>query len=168
MAVSSAVRVQLHIFAEFNRTDGRADAVGHGLVAPLPPPRASASPVCAKGPSRGQPADAALGASDGQVIDRHGLHWLIGFEGAQQDETRTAPDRSLYWSEAASAWLWRVEDSNLRSFRDGFTDRSHWPLGQPAKRMPRLLFPVAQARIAAHPGLPANGYRLLARVPVAS
>ncbi len=24
------------------------------------------------------------GASDGQVIDRHGLHWLIGFEG---DET---------------------------------------------------------------------------------
>src|SRR5262245_60384195 len=27
---------------------------------------------------------------------------------------------------------WRVEDSNLRSFRDGFTDRSHWPLGQPA------------------------------------
>jgi PhnB protein len=25
------------------------------------------------------------GASDGQVIDRHGLHWLIGFEG---DESR--------------------------------------------------------------------------------
>ena len=22
------------------------------------------------------------GASDGQVIDRNGLHWLIGFEGA--------------------------------------------------------------------------------------
>jgi hypothetical protein len=28
---------------------------------------------------------------------------------------------------------WRVKDSNLRSFRDGFTVRSHWPLGQPAK-----------------------------------
>jgi hypothetical protein len=27
---------------------------------------------------------------------------------------------------------WRVKDSNLRSFRDGFTVRSHWPLGQPA------------------------------------
>ncbi|MDQ3029287.1 MAG: VOC family protein, partial [Actinomycetota bacterium] len=23
------------------------------------------------------------GASDGQVIDRYGLHWLIGFEGAE-------------------------------------------------------------------------------------
>ena len=27
---------------------------------------------------------------------------------------------------------WQVEDSNLCSFRDGFTVRSHWPLGQPA------------------------------------
>jgi hypothetical protein len=25
-----------------------------------------------------------------------------------------------------------VKDSNLRSFRDGFTVHSHWPLGQPA------------------------------------
>ena len=25
------------------------------------------------------------GASDGQVIDRYGLHWLIGFEGAEND-----------------------------------------------------------------------------------
>lgn len=25
------------------------------------------------------------GASDGQVIDRHGLHWLIGFEGDEDD-----------------------------------------------------------------------------------
>ena len=25
------------------------------------------------------------GASDGQVIDRHGLHWLIGFEAAESD-----------------------------------------------------------------------------------
>jgi PhnB protein len=25
------------------------------------------------------------GASDGQVIDRYGLHWLIGFEGDQSD-----------------------------------------------------------------------------------
>ena len=27
---------------------------------------------------------------------------------------------------------WQVKDSNLRSFRDGFTVRFHWPLGQPA------------------------------------
>jgi PhnB protein len=25
------------------------------------------------------------GASDGQVVDRHGLHWLIGFEGDEDD-----------------------------------------------------------------------------------
>jgi PhnB protein len=25
------------------------------------------------------------GASDGQVVDRHGLHWLIGFEGDESD-----------------------------------------------------------------------------------
>ena len=25
------------------------------------------------------------GASDGQVIDRYGLHWLIGFEGDEND-----------------------------------------------------------------------------------
>lgn len=27
----------------------------------------------------------AWGASDGQVVDRYGLHWLIGFEGKQND-----------------------------------------------------------------------------------
>ena len=27
----------------------------------------------------------AWGASDGQVIDRYGLHWLIGFEGDESD-----------------------------------------------------------------------------------
>ena len=31
-----------------------------------------------------------------------------------------------------SCTWWQVKDSNLRSFRDGFTVRSHWPLGQPA------------------------------------
>ena len=31
------------------------------------------------------------------------------------------------------AHAWQVEDSNLCSFRDGFTVRSHWPLGQPAR-----------------------------------
>lgn len=29
--------------------------------------------------------------------------------------------------------VWRVQDSNLGSFRDGFTVRSLWPLGQPAR-----------------------------------
>ena len=35
-------------------------------------------------------------------------------------------------SEALSRTWWQVKDSNLRSFRDGFTVHSHWPLGQPA------------------------------------
>lgn len=29
------------------------------------------------------------GATDGQVVDRHGVHWLVGFEG---DATDGAPD----------------------------------------------------------------------------
>ena len=32
--------------------------------------------------------------------------------------------------------MWQVKDSNLRSLRDGFTVRSHWPLGQPAVDRP--------------------------------
>ena len=28
------------------------------------------------------------GASDGQVIDRYGVHWLIGFEGDEEDRSR--------------------------------------------------------------------------------
>src|SRR4051794_9271463 len=43
-----------------------------------------------------------------------------------------APDRHSCWSGALRTCWWRVKDSNLRSFRDGFTVRSHWPLGQPA------------------------------------
>ena len=30
-------------------------------------------------------AERPWGASDGQVIDRYGLHWLIGFEGDESD-----------------------------------------------------------------------------------
>ena len=49
--------------------------------------------------------------------------------------------------------LWRVKDSNLRSFRDGFTVRSHWPLGQPARvsqsRTTRKTYKPTQGRGAA-------------------
>lgn len=48
----------------------------------------------------------------------------------QQDKTK-APQQMLRGLRA----LWcQVKDSNLRSFRDGFTVRSHWPLGQPGSR----------------------------------
>ncbi len=102
--------VQLHTLAEFNRTDGPADAIAHGyLVGPVELFAADVSgdqlPVRCEGLmlsllGAAEPATltswfSALaedgevvddlqvrpwGASDGQVIDRYGLHWLIGFE----------------------------------------------------------------------------------------
>jgi PhnB protein len=103
--------VQLHTFAEFNRTDGPADAIAHGYLTegPValfaadasgdePPVRCegmmlsllgtSAPPTLRRWFSRlsegGRVVDdlqtRPWGASDGQVIDRYGVHWLIGFE----------------------------------------------------------------------------------------
>lgn len=102
--------VQLHTLAEFGRTDGPADAIAHGyLKGPIELFAADASgdqlPVKCEGlmlSLLGAADPATLtswftalaeggrvvddlqvrpwGASDGQVIDRYGLHWLIGFE----------------------------------------------------------------------------------------
>jgi PhnB protein len=102
---------QLHTFAEFNRTDGPADAIAHGYLADAavelfasdtsgdqPPFRSQGlmfSLLGAADPQTLRSWFARLGeggkvvddlqqrpwgASDGQVIDRFGLHWLIGFE----------------------------------------------------------------------------------------
>jgi len=104
--------VQLHSFAEFNRTDGPADAIAHGYLTggPValfgsdasgdePPLRAEGLMLSLLGTAApdtlrtwfsrlsegGRVVDdlqtRPWGASDGQVIDRWGLHWLIGFEG---------------------------------------------------------------------------------------
>src|SRR5947208_2565707 len=54
---------------------------------------------------------------------------------------------------------WQIKDSNLGSFRDGFTVRSHWPLGQPASWVPPHRGATAQVRIAVHDPGGANGYR---------
>jgi PhnB protein len=109
--------VQLHTFAEFNRTDGPADAIAHGYLAEGPvalfgadvsgdePPfqcegmmlslLGTAAPATLRGwfsrlSEGGRVVDdlqpRPWGASDGQVIDRYGLHWLIGFEGDEKDE----------------------------------------------------------------------------------
>ncbi len=102
--------VHLHTLAEFNRTDGPAEAVAHGyLEGPVELQGADAtgdeSPVRLEGlmlsllgaasPAILRAWFAALsegghvvmdleerpwGATDGQVVDRFGLHWLIGFE----------------------------------------------------------------------------------------
>src|SRR3954447_3090866 len=53
---------------------------------------------------------------------------------------------------------WRVKDSNLRSFRDGFTVRSHWPLGQPAWASPPRCSLAAENRIAVAAAGSATGY----------
>jgi PhnB protein len=108
--------VQLHTFAEFNRTDGRADAIAHGCLVEGPVTLFAADVFGDERPFRcegmmlsllGTAAPSTLrswfsrlsdggrvvddlqvrpwGASDGQVIDRYGLHWLIGFEGEESD-----------------------------------------------------------------------------------
>lgn len=104
---------QLHTFAEMGRSDGPADAIGHGYLTDCRV-RLYASDTAGEEPSftaRGLmlsllgTADPATlrewfarlaedgevvddlqkrpwGASDGQVIDRYGLRWLIGFKDA--------------------------------------------------------------------------------------
>jgi PhnB protein len=103
--------VQLRTFAEASRTDGPADAIAHGyLEGPVAlfaadvfgdesPVRCEglmlsllgvASPGTLRTWFAGLSKDGRVvddlqrrpwGASDGQVIDKYGLHWLIGFEG---------------------------------------------------------------------------------------
>jgi PhnB protein len=102
--------VQLHTFEEFNRTDGPADAIAHGyLEGPValfaadvtdeePSFRCEGMMLSLLGTATattlrewfsnlsegGRVVDdlqtRPWGASDGQVIDRYGLHWLIGYE----------------------------------------------------------------------------------------
>lgn len=108
--------VQLHTFAEFNRTDGPADAIAHGYLTDGPVALYAADASSDGPPFRcegmmlsllGTAAPSTLrdwfsslsdggrvvddlqtrpwGASDGQVIDRYGLHWLIVVEGDEAD-----------------------------------------------------------------------------------
>ena len=58
--------------------------------------------------------------------------WQGGGVARRASEQRRAPDLRFRRSGALLCTGWQVKDSNLRSFRDGFTVRSHWPLGQPA------------------------------------
>ncbi|MFP5315240.1 MAG: VOC family protein [Actinomycetes bacterium] len=102
--------LSLHTLAEFGRSDGPSDAIAHGTLSGTvamagsdagpgdAPVRfqglmlsllGTAEPEVlhqwfdrlADGGSVVDPlAPKPWGASDGQVIDRHGLHWLIGYE----------------------------------------------------------------------------------------
>jgi PhnB protein len=104
-------KTQLHTFADFERTDGPADAVAHGCLVDGPvvlfaadvagderPLRVEGMMLSLLGTAAPQTLRAwfsglaaggrvvddlqrrAWGASDGQVVDRFGLHWLIGFD----------------------------------------------------------------------------------------
>lgn len=106
--------VNLHTFAEFNRTDGPADAVAHGYLSAGPivlfaadvagdelpvrceglmlsllgtAPAATLRQWFARLSEGGRVVDdlqtRPWGDSDGQVVDRYGLHWLIGFQGEE-------------------------------------------------------------------------------------
>ena len=104
--------VRFNTLAEFNRTDGPADAIAHGYLDEGPVALFAADISGEESPFRCEGMMLSLlgtadpstlrnwfsrlseggrvvddlqkrpwGASDGQVIDRYGLHWLIGFEG---------------------------------------------------------------------------------------
>ncbi|GGJ16467.1 UNVERIFIED_ORG: PhnB protein [Paenarthrobacter nicotinovorans] len=100
----------LHSYEDFSRTDGPADAVAHGVLTGVvalfgADAAADQKPVRIEGAmlsllGTAEPpvlhewfdrladggrivdplAQKPWGASDGQVIDRYGLHWLIGYE----------------------------------------------------------------------------------------
>ena len=107
---------QLFTFAEFNRTDGPADAIAHGSLVDGPVTLFASDVAGDEPPLRCEGMMLALlgtadpatlrawfsrlsdggkvvddlqvrpwGASDGRVVDRHGLQWLIGFEGDESD-----------------------------------------------------------------------------------
>ncbi len=102
---------RLHTFGEFNRSDGRSDAIAHGYLVDAPVALygadaageepafhaqglmlsllGTADPATLRrwfvrlsedGEVRDELQMRPWGAFDGQVIDRFGLHWLIGFE----------------------------------------------------------------------------------------
>jgi PhnB protein len=102
--------LSLHTYADFGRSDGPADAIAHGVLTGAVSLAGSdaaadektlrveglmlsllgtAAPavlhewfdkLSAEGSVVDPLAPKPWGASDGQVIDRHGLHWLIGYE----------------------------------------------------------------------------------------
>ena len=102
--------LSLHSYGDFGRTDGPPTAVAHGVLGGVVALAGSDAPAGEKtvrlegvmlsllgtaepavlhgwfdklsaGGSVVDPlAPKPWGASDGQVVDRHGLHWLIGYE----------------------------------------------------------------------------------------
>jgi PhnB protein len=104
------VELSLYTYADFGRSDGPPDAIAHGVLTGTVAMAGSdaaagertvrfegvmlsllgtAEPEVLHGwfdqlAVAGEVVDPLApkpwGASDGQVVDRHGLHWLIGYE----------------------------------------------------------------------------------------
>jgi PhnB protein len=105
----------LNTFGEFGRDDGPADAIAHGILrgpvslfasdaADAEEPfrstglmfsllgttsaselRAWFDALAEGGTIREELQLRSWGASDGQVVDRHGVHWLVGFEDVESE-----------------------------------------------------------------------------------
>jgi len=108
--------LRLHSYEEFGRSDGPADAIAHGVLSgPVPFSGAdagadedavamggmflsllgSADPeilhgwfdaLAVEGRVLEPLVERGWGAFDGQVIDRYGLHWLLGYEFARDED----------------------------------------------------------------------------------
>lgn len=102
--------LSLHTYEEFQRTDGPPDAIAHGVLSGIVAVGGSDAPAgeatlklegvrlallgtaepgvlhdwfdrLSDGGKVLDPlAPKPWGASDGEVVDRHGFHWLIGYE----------------------------------------------------------------------------------------
>jgi len=113
--------LRFNTFREFGRADGPADAIAHGvLTGPVPLYGADAGAdedavhlsgmfLALLGTAEPailhewfdalgsdgrvlEPLDpGAWGAADGQLIDRYGVRWLVGYEGAVETGERDAP-----------------------------------------------------------------------------
>lgn len=111
--------LELHTYGDFGRTDGPAEAIAHGVLAdPVTlfatdagpddePLRMAGMSIALLGTA--EPAELirwfgalaeggtvldpleerAWGATDGQLVDRFGVRWLIGFEQAEGDSEGT-------------------------------------------------------------------------------
>jgi PhnB protein len=104
--------IQLHTYAEFDRSDGPPEAIAHGYLSGGPVALFAADAAGDEPTLRTDGLMLALlgtadpttltawfaalseggrvvdplqrrpwGGSDGQVVDRYGVHWLIGYEG---------------------------------------------------------------------------------------
>lgn len=67
--------LQLSTYQEFQRTDGPGEAIAHGELGGGPVQLSAGGRVV--DPLQVRP----WGDSDGQVVDRFGVHWLIGYQG---------------------------------------------------------------------------------------